>query len=131
MIPENLRITFQADARGRLSGFLAPIEALVDPIEFNRLPSKRLSDPAFLARLVGEYELPGQNVKVSLKGDLLVVQAAGQPSLELQPSGEEEFTIKGVTGISIRFEIGDEGPATSVTFIQPNGVFEAKRVEAE
>jgi hypothetical protein len=131
VIPEDLRVSFKTDVRGRVSGFEAPFEPFVDPIVFDRLPDERLSDPAFLSRLAGDYELPGQIINVSVRGTVLVVQATGQSALELIPSGPDEFDIKGLTGFSVKFKLGDSGPAAAAIFIQPNGVFEAARAESK
>jgi CubicO group peptidase (beta-lactamase class C family) len=128
IIPEDMRVTFLTDTRGRVSELTVPFEPRTEAILFHRLPSRRLSDPTFLSRLTGSYRLPGATATVSLKGEVLVVQVAGQPALELQPAGEDEFTIKTLTGFGVRFTLPAEGPATEVIFIQPNGVFTASRV---
>lgn len=131
IVPEDLRVSFRTDERGRVAGFDAPFEPFVDPIFFSRMPDGRLSDPAFLSRLTGDYELPGQTINVSLKGTVLVVQASGQPALELVPSGADEFNIKGLSGFSVRFKVAEPGPASAVIVIEPSGVFEAARAKAE
>jgi CubicO group peptidase (beta-lactamase class C family) len=131
VIPEDLRVNFLSDDRGRLSRLSVPLEPFTDPIVFERLPAKRLKDPEFLARLAGEYEVPNQKITFSVKGNVLVAQILGQPAWELEPSGDDEFNIKGVTGVSIRFAVPEKGPATEALLIQPNGVFTAKRVTGE
>ncbi len=128
VIPEDLKIVFHTDARGVLSRLTMSVEQFVDPIAFERLPDRRLRDPAFLQRLVGDYEVPGQMLKVTLQGNVLRLQAGGQPTLELEPKGADEFTVKGIGGIEIRFVLEDEGPASELIIIQAGGVFTAPRV---
>lgn len=128
IIPENLRLTFLADSRGHLNRVEAPFEPMTAALTFQRLPEDRLSDPAFLARLAGTYQVPGQSLSVRVQGEGLVLQAQGQPALDLLPAGELEFDLKGVTGFSARFTLPDEGPAEALILVQPNGVFTATRV---
>lgn len=127
VIPENLRVCFLTDERGRVSRMTIPMEPMVDPIVFTRLPDRNLRDPEHLARLVGEYELPNQTVTFDVQGTTLVLRIEGQPAYELVPSGIDEFDLKGVTGYSVKFTVPKRGPATEAMFIQPNGVFPATR----
>jgi CubicO group peptidase (beta-lactamase class C family) len=128
VIPEDLRVSFLADERGRISRIAVPFEPYVDPIVFTRLPDRKLADPAYLARLAGEYELPNQPVTIDLQGNTLVLRIAGQPAYDLVPSGTDEFELEGIAaGISVKFTVPESGPATEATFVQPNGVFPARR----
>jgi CubicO group peptidase (beta-lactamase class C family) len=128
VIPEDLKINFLGDGAGRISRLEAGLEVMVDPIVFTRLPDDKLSDPDYLARLVGEYEIPPQTVTIALQGERLVAVVPGQPAYTLEPMGDDEFALGGLNGFSLRFTVGDEGPATEAVFIQPNGVFTAKRI---
>jgi CubicO group peptidase (beta-lactamase class C family) len=127
VIPEDLRVCFLTDQRGRVSRMTISMEPMVDPIVFTRLPDRNLRDPEHLARLAGEYELPNQTVTFDLQGTTLVLRLEGQPAYELVPSGTDEFDLKGVTGYSVKFTVPKRGPATEAMFIQPNGVFPATR----
>ena len=127
IIPEDLRVSFITDLRGRVSRLETPLEPLVDPLTFTREPDARLVDPNFLARLTGRYSVPGQIISVRVQGTVLVMQASGQPALELVPSGDLEFDLKAITGFSARFTLTAEGPATELILVQPNGVFTATR----
>jgi hypothetical protein len=51
----------------------------------------------------------------------------GQPEYELAYIGGNSFTIKSLTGFTIRFDTGTTGKIISLTSIQPNGKFTAKR----
>ena len=92
-------------------------------------PDARLSDPGYLSRLVGAYELPGQKVLIERSGSALTVTLPGQPRFTLRPALGGRFVLVEVPAIQIGFELDDEGPATAVTFFQPNGVFSAERVD--
>jgi CubicO group peptidase (beta-lactamase class C family) len=127
VIPENLRITFVTDGAGRVGGFHSPFEPAVEPAMFRKEPDRRLRDPDYLARLAGEYTLPGQVVAVEVRGNRLVLRVPGQPTYELEPSGPDEFRLSVVEGYSVRFTVPASGPATEAIFVQPNGVFPAAR----
>ena len=127
VIPEDLEITFITDGTGRVGAFRSPFEPFVDPVVFQRQPDKRLRDPVYLARLTGEYMLPGQLVAVELRGDRLVLRVPGQSPYDLEPSGPDEFRLTVVEGYTVRFAVPETGPAKEAIFVQPNGVFPATR----
>ena len=120
-------LTFTTNSRGDVEQVSIPFEATVDPIRFDRLPPTELSDPDFLQKLVGEYELGGAVCEVRLRGaTTLTVTVPGQPTYVLEPYRGREYNLRGVTGYSVRFKV--EGDAvTGLAFVQPNGVFEAER----
>ena len=95
--------------------------------EFERQPPKEMYDRDFLEQFVGEYEFMGLAVTVELKGGhALAVAVPGQPVFDLEPYLGTEFKLNGAEGASIRFVI-ENGAVTEAVFIQPNGVFSAKR----
>jgi hypothetical protein len=52
------------------------------------------------------------------------VTVLGQPTYDLVPYRANEFSLKGLTGFSLRFE-EENGTVKSASFIQPNGTFRA------
>lgn len=81
-----MKFTFQIDANGFINSVLARFEPAVKEIVFVRRPDARLFDPAYLARFTGDYDLLGQTVSVSVKGNALVANLPGQPQFDLMPS---------------------------------------------
>lgn len=79
-----------------------------------------------LNKYVGEYDLEGQTVKIYLKGTTLMLLVPGQPDYETVSVGNDTFNLAIAKGYSIQFKVED-GKAKTVTFIQPNGNFTAKR----
>jgi hypothetical protein len=57
------------------------------------------------------------------------VLVPGQPDYELVPVGNDEFNIKVAKGFSVKFEAGENKKISSLSFIQPNGVFKAIKKE--
>ncbi len=125
---EGLRIQFRSNMQGDVSELLAPFEPSLDPIIFDKKADPRMYDPAYLKRFLGVYTLATQEVTFSLQGDVLTLTVPGQPVHTLEPSGADQFNLKGLTGFSVRFAKGESG-AMSAWFDQPNGVFEATRKE--
>lgn len=124
---ENFRIQFQTDFDGEVSGVAAPMEPLVKDIVFTRRPDTRLSDPAFLARLAGLYELGPQKAVFGVQGNTLVLEVDGRRLPDLVPHRNNRFLFKGASGYSVRFTLDTAGRATEAVFIQPDGVYTAKR----
>ncbi|UCC31456.1 MAG: serine hydrolase [Phycisphaerales bacterium] len=125
---EDMRIRFLTNMKGDVDAVAAPFEMMVDEIIFKRRPDDKMSDPKYLAQFLGKYEIASQTITIGLKGSVLTVSVPGQPQLELVPDRDDEFNLKEFSGISMRFVVNDDGSVTAF-FNQPNGVFEAKRME--
>ncbi|HQU57258.1 MAG TPA: hypothetical protein PLG88_07490, partial [Chitinophagaceae bacterium] len=80
---------------------------------------------------VGDYELrPGVMAKFYIKDEkTLYAFIKGQPEYELSATEKDRFKIKILEGFSVQFERDAEGKIISVTFIQPNGKFNAKKTD--
>lgn len=125
-VMKGLKFTFLTNLRGDIDRVEVPLEDGVDPILFTRVPPASMRDPKFLAPFAGEYEVMGMTATVELKGDTLLLTVPGQPVYTLVPYLGNEFDLKDQRGFSVKFTLV-EGKATECVFIQPNGVFVAKR----
>jgi CubicO group peptidase (beta-lactamase class C family) len=124
---KGLKIEFLTNVGGDIDRVSIAMEQAVDPIVFAKEPPKEMFDKAFLAKFVGDYELLGMTVAVAMRGDeRLTVTVPGQPTYELEPYLGTEFKIASLTGYSVKFE-SEKGNVSQLVFIQPNGVFTAKR----
>ncbi|MES1243249.1 MAG: serine hydrolase [Acidobacteriota bacterium] len=124
---EDQKLLFETDARGNVVAVKTDFEpTLEDGITFEKKPDSRLSDAVYLARFVGEYDLSGQPISIQLAGNVLTVNVPGQPQYHLVPELGGEFSLKEASGFHVRFE-EQAGKVTAVTFLQPNGIFTAKR----
>jgi hypothetical protein len=86
------------------------------------------TDPEFLAKLVGDYELEAQKMNISLRDKRLILSITGQPNYELMPYQKNEFKLKDLNGFSVEFIFNQEKTKSiEMKFIQPNGIFIAKR----
>jgi len=118
--------------RGSVDGGIAAVETrpdpLAPPVVFTRQPPARLSDPAVLAGLAGRYQFPDEAAEVTLAGGVLRLTVPGQPTYTLEPEASGRFRLKEVPAIAIEF-VEEGGRAVRLLSHQPNGVFEAKRIE--
>jgi tetratricopeptide (TPR) repeat protein len=82
--------------------------------------------PKDLEKYVAVYEFEGVDVvaTTAMRGDVLWVAAPGQGEYELVPLSLNTFTVKGVAGYTLKFEM-DGDKAVGLTAIQPNGTFKA------
>ena len=82
--------------------------------------------PKELEKYVGAFEFEGiaLTATTSMKGNALWVSAPGQGDFELVPLSPNTFSVKGVSGYTLKFEMNGEKPV-SLTAIQPNGTFKA------
>ena len=93
---------------------------------------KLLGNPTFtlnpkeLEKYVGAFEFEGISLTAttSLKENALWVSAPGQGDYELVPLSPHTFSVKGVSGYTLKFEM-DGDKSIGLTAIQPNGTFKA------
>jgi CubicO group peptidase (beta-lactamase class C family) len=130
---EGAKINFLTNNKGDIEQISIVMEPKVDPIVFTKKPDAYLYDPEFLALLVGKYDLDGTTCMVDLQGEnTLFVTVPGQPPYEMEPYKGTEFNLKDLNGFSVEFDM-DKNMSTvyGLKFIQPNGIFEAKRIKSE
>ncbi len=120
---ENMKFLFQGDVKGNVSALSAQFEPQVKDIVFARKPDARLSDPAYLARFLGEYEMAGQTGTIVLTGNVLTITLPGAPALHLEPAVDGDFTLKEFRIISVSFVEDAQGNVTGALFNQPDGVY--------
>lgn len=123
---EGMKLTFLTNLRGDIDRVSLPLEPSVAEIVFTRVPPESMRDPKFLQQFTGNYELLGLNISVELKNDHLTITVPGQPTYTLVPYMGTEFNLKDVKGYSVKFTVTN-GKVTEAVFIQPNGVFPARK----
>jgi hypothetical protein len=125
---EDLKLTFGLDAGGEIDRVRVPLEGSVDPIELLRRAPAELSSPEVLAEYVGDYEVLGAPVTVTLRDDgTLTVQIAGQPTYALEPVRRDRFAFADQAGYGVLFRRGDDGAVSGLVFLQPQGNVPAAR----
>ena len=124
---EDMRLQFRTDLDGEVAALEAPFEPQVANIVFTRKPDARLSDPAYLRRFAGSYDLQGEVVTVELVGTGLTLTVPGQPTYHLVPGLGGLFKLKEYKIIGVAFASDAQGRVTGLELRQPEGIFKAKR----
>ncbi len=127
VIFENRKFTFQTDVNGNVASVASMFEPAVADIVFVRQPEAKMFDPAFLSRLVGEYDLLGQTIEISLRGNVLTAQQAGQPRTELAPGIDGGFTPRISRASNWHFRLDEASRATAIEIRQAGTVLTAGR----
>jgi CubicO group peptidase (beta-lactamase class C family) len=124
----DLRVWFRLNADGDIGAVAIPFQDGVADIVFERVPDESLADKATLEKYIGEYDLMGQTITISLREDgVLTAFVPGQPLYELVPYREREFKLKGLEGYSVEFKLDEQGNVIEAAIHQPNGTFPAKK----
>jgi hypothetical protein len=125
---EDMKLTFRTDINGYVTHLEAPFEATLDAIVFDKKPNAQLFDPDYLQQFVGKYQLATQTFTVGLKGNSLTFYVPGGVEMDLVPQVGDEFVLKQVKIVSLKFKFDSEGKVIAIEIFQPDGVYEAKRV---
>lgn len=121
-------VTFAADPAGDIGSVAAPLEPTTPDIVFVRVPPAAMTDPAFLDRFVGAYEVMGATMTVARSGtDALLLSLPGQPAYALEPRRGTEFRLAGLSGFSVEFKADASGAVTEAILTQPDGAYTARR----
>ncbi len=135
--------TFQLDAQGNIISCSAPLEPMVEAIEFKRLPEAKLSEVSTLQKYTGRYlislpegeiedreGLPNMEMEVELRQNMtLVLTVEGQPPYLLEPFEERKFRMKDLPAeFGVEFIADKEGEFNALIVIQPQGNIKADKV---
>jgi hypothetical protein len=126
---EDMKLTFRTDVKGHVAQLETPFEPTLDAIVFDKKPSAKLFDPDYLKQFVGKYQLATQTLTISLKGNSLTLYVPGGTEMDLVPQVGDEFVLKQVKIASLKFKMDDKGNVVVLELIQPDGVYEAKRLD--
>ena len=123
----DMKLQFLTGVRGYVEGLSLPFEPRLEPIVFSRKPDTKLSDPEYLKKFTGDYELAGNTSHVRLSGNVLVLQVQNQGVLNLVPDRDDSFTLKEQAGTSVHFVTDSDGSVSEMALSTAAGVFSAKR----
>jgi hypothetical protein len=124
---EDQKVQFLTNVKGDVEGLAVAFEPRLKPIIFLIRPDAKLSDPAYLQRFTGEYELAGRTLSVRIKGHALVLASQDRGTVNLIPDRDDEFKVKEQTELSIRFVTDKDHKVSEIALSTPGGVFSAKR----
>ncbi|MDQ8729430.1 serine hydrolase [Bradyrhizobium sp. LHD-71] len=130
LFPDRLPITFSTDRDGNLVSLSAPLEPMVKDIVFVRRAVGDCTDPAFRQACIGVFTTGATTHQVTRDADgNLMLKPDDQPAYRLAPHQGRKFRIVELDGYVVEF-LGEDARVDEIIFHQPNGTFQAKRVEA-
>lgn len=128
-IGEGLKVQFFSNLKGDIDQISIPFETRVDNIVFTRVADSSGLSREFFENCRGSFQIKGMMLKVDLKSeDVLMLMVPGQPNYELIPYKKTVFNIKGLPSYSVEFVENEDGKINSIILHQPNGDFNAVRV---
>ena len=122
---EGTKFTFCNHANGDIGELMVPFEPTADDIVFKRKPLEKHASLSYLRQFTGAYEIYGYTVEIALRDHTLIAMIPGQPNYELIPGGENEFTVKAMTGSAVRFVMNGKNKVEEILLIHPYGAFSA------
>lgn len=126
---DGVRVQFQTDLDGEIVGLAVPMEPSVDSTVFTRLPPAAMSDPAFLARFAGTYEIAGRPWEFFVREDGTLFYTMFGTPYELVPVRGTTFRVKEYTGMSVEFLTDASGTVDRVAIHGGEGTILGKRVK--
>jgi Domain of unknown function (DUF3471) len=98
-------VSFATGLKGDIDRLSIALEPTIAPSEFMRVADQTMRERSFLERFVGEYEIMGRFLTVTLEGDhALIVNVPGQPAHELDPYRGTEFKVRGLSRYFLEFK---------------------------
>ena len=89
-----------------------------------------MRDKRFLQTLIGRYDVAGQTLEISFKGEGTIICAfSGQQAVELEPVRGMRFKSKDSDMFSMTFTKDEAGRVTGFTYVTMGYVIPAKRVD--
>jgi hypothetical protein len=120
-------VNFITDTNGNVARLEAP---RVHPEPITEKAGRQALRPGLFQKFAGKY-VPSKTITISLKGNVLFASVPGSPDMELLPGLGDEFTLKQMKVVTLRFKLDEKGNVTAAELIQPGGIFEAKRTNTQ
>jgi hypothetical protein len=98
-------MTFITDAQGSIGQVKVSLDE--KEVIFNRKADPRLSDPDFLKKLEGQYEISGNIISIAFRNNELVVMTS--PPQHLEPYKDNKFRIREFSDQIVEFIFDDKG----------------------
>ena len=129
---EHQKLLFRSNVDGQISSVEIQFEPRAAAIVFKKSSDVRMSDPAYLARYTGSYQLENSNkLTIAVTGNKLTATFPGQPVYTLEATLDGNFVVQESKQVRVGFKADESGQITTCVLMEPTGVFEAKRTEPD
>lgn len=105
-------LLYETNAQGDLDKVRIPLDE--QEATFTRKPDARLSEPAFLTKLTGSYELNGTVIRVTERDGRLQLLQPGQPPYDLEPYRGTAYRLKQFSDVTVEFAVPDAATGLKV-----------------
>lgn len=122
----NLKFSFQTGVDGKITSLSSEFDPSGAVVFERQVKKVELAEDA-MKKYIGEYDLMGTTVTVSVKNNTLFVLVPGQTDYETVSVGNHTFNLTVAKGYSVVFEVDTKDQVLSLSFVQPNGTFKATR----
>lgn len=119
---KDTKITFRNNVNGDISELILPLETKTPDVLFTRKAEDSLNNASYLRSFTGVYEIYSYTVEIMLRNQSLFAVIPGQPMYELVPSAPNEFSIKSLSGFTVRFVMDENNQVQEVLLNQPYGI---------
>ena len=123
----NHKFNFATDNDGTVASVAVNFESAVDPILFKRQINRSLFDTNYLSRFVGQFELSGFTLNISVAGTGLKLAIPGEPQYELIPKLDGSFGVKDHSEFVLRFVTDSENHVSAIRIQRPGGTVTAPK----
>lgn len=123
------KYNFRTGSDGYIESVEVPLEITIDDIEFAMLPPPRLSDPEFMTRLTGKYDVEVFTAVIELEAGHLLVKAPGQPDYILEPMRGTQYKFQDLNGFSIEFLLDENDNPEEILVRQPGAMIRGEKIE--
>jgi CubicO group peptidase (beta-lactamase class C family) len=123
---EDEKLSFNINKNGTVAAVNLPFEHTLDGITFTRQPDSQYTNEQYLNQFSGEFKYKSMEISIIKRANTLFINIPGQGEYSLTPEAAHKFSVKGLSGFKLEFEVGDS--VQKLTLVQPSGSFVADRV---
>lgn len=120
---------FVTSIDGDIESVRIQLEPTVEPIIFTRVADKSMTDPDYLNKLAGQYEVGSSRVTIRVRADNRLLYVDSSQTRELLPVRNHRFAIKDRPGYLIEFTRDESETFTQIISHTPTTSTLGKRAD--
>lgn len=124
---EGMKYSFRNHLNGDIEEVMVPFESNAPDIIFKKVPESQLSNFSYFNQFTGSYDIYNVTIEILIRDNALIAQIPGQPSYELVPVSENEFTVKTMSHYTVRFVKNNVDEVLEALLVLPYGAYSAKK----
>ena len=121
---DKLKVSFETGVDGKIAELKVQFDETGE-VSFEHKEKTVALSTDDLKKYIGDYDLSGTTVTVSVKNNVLFVFVPGQTDYETTSVGNHTFLLNVAKGYSLVFGLNPKNEVETLSFVQPNGTFKA------